>query len=60
MKCHKCGNETLVHEKRWMPVMYQMSGYNMRRRKCKKCQFRFMTEEVYIKPVADMHNRKKI
>ena len=58
MKCPKCGSDTIVYEKRWMPVMYQTTGYNMRRRECRKCHFRFTTEERYTRPVTDMHNRK--
>ena len=52
MKCPKCGSDTIVYDKRWMPIMYQIAGYNMRRRKCKKCQFRFITEERYVRPMG--------
>ena len=58
MKCPKCGGNSIIYDKRWMPIMYQITGYNMRRRQCKNCKLRFTTEEIYIKPVADMHNRK--
>lgn len=58
MKCPKCGSDTTVYEKRWAPIMYQITGYNMRRRECRKCKFRFTTEEIYIRPVTDRNNRK--
>lgn len=51
MKCPKCGGETIVLEKRWIPVMFQTAGYNRRRRECKKCGLRIKTEEIYIRPI---------
>ena len=51
MHCPKCNKETIVIDKRWNPVMYQKSGYNMRRRECKECGFRFETEEFYRYPI---------
>lgn len=53
MKCPKCGGDTIVLEKRWMPVMYQKAGYNRRRRECKECGLRIKTEEIYIRPLNE-------
>ena len=50
MKCPKCGSDTIVVDKRWVPVMYTKSGYNMRRRECKECNLRIETEEIYRYP----------
>lgn len=50
MKCPRCGSDTIVVDKRWMPVMFQKAGYNMRRRECKECGLRIETEEVYRYP----------
>ena len=59
MKCPKCGGDTIVLEKRWMPVMFQTAGYNRRRRECKECGLRIETEEVYRYPTnPDRRGRK--
>ena len=44
MKCPKCRGETRVYDKRWFPIMNTKSGYDMRRRECKRCGYRFLTE----------------
>ena len=58
MNCPKCGKSTIVIDKRWMPVMYQKSGYNKRRRECKECLFRFETEEIYRYPIDRKKERR--
>lgn len=60
MKCSKCGNDTIVVDKRWVPVMYTKAGYNMRRRECKECKLRIETEEVYRYPVKPEKKRGRI
>lgn len=51
MKCPKCGEETKVYDKRWFNIRNTKCGYDMRRRECKKCGYRFITEENYIRKV---------
>lgn len=52
MQCPKCGADTKVIDKRWMPVMFTKSGYNKRRRECLECGLRIETEEVYRYPLT--------
>lgn len=58
MKCPKCRGETRVYDKRWFPILKTKCGYDMRRRECKKCGYRFITEENYIREVDNADYRK--
>ena len=51
MKCPKCGNPTIVIDKRWQPIQFTNHGSVDRRRECKKCGYRFITSEQYIRHI---------
>lgn len=51
MKCPKCRGETRVYDKRWFPIMNTKCGYDMRRRECKRCGYRFLTEETFLRKI---------
>ncbi len=49
MECPECGGKTVVVESR------EFLGAVYRRRKCKKCGFRFQTEEIEMdKPIKGL------
>ena len=51
MKCPKCGGATIVIDKRWQPIQFTQHGSVDRRRECRKCGYRFITSEQYIRHI---------
>lgn len=58
MKCPKCSGYTKVYDKRWYPIPFMNAGYNMRRRKCEKCGFKFVTNELYTRLIDGKDQRE--